>query len=85
MEITSPQEAMIGVYSGMDLQRGCVFKENPRDGASLVDALTAHINLEIQDREGKPEQCSREVEISVKAQALSVVAGACSSPWIALP
>merc|ERR1711976_688520 len=32
VEIVCPQEAMSGVYSCMNLRRGCVFEENPREG-----------------------------------------------------
>merc|ERR1712039_522801 len=32
VEITCPQEAMSGVYSCMNLRRGCVFEENPGEG-----------------------------------------------------
>merc|ERR1719473_637406 len=32
VEITCPQEAMSGVYACMNLRRGCVFEENPREG-----------------------------------------------------
>merc|ERR1712070_1285103 len=35
VEITCPQEAMSGVYSCMNLRRGCVFEENPREGTPL--------------------------------------------------
>merc|ERR1712166_726303 len=31
VEITCPQEAMSGVYQCMNLRRGCVFEENPRE------------------------------------------------------
>merc|ERR1719487_1446243 len=34
--ITCPQEAMSGVYNCMNLRRGCVFEENPREGTPLV-------------------------------------------------
>merc|ERR1711865_451667 len=36
VEITCPQEAMSGVYSTMNLRRGCVFEENPREGTPLI-------------------------------------------------
>merc|ERR1719263_550162 len=36
VEITCPQEAMSGVYSCMNLRRGCVFEENPREGTPLM-------------------------------------------------
>jgi len=36
VEITCPQEAMSGVYSCMNLRRGCVFEENPREGTPLI-------------------------------------------------
>jgi elongation factor 2 len=36
VEITCPQEAMSGVYACMNLRRGCVFEENPREGTPLV-------------------------------------------------
>merc|ERR1719224_171705 len=36
VEITCPQEAMSGVYNCMNLRRGCVFEENPREGTPLV-------------------------------------------------
>merc|ERR1719460_743196 len=35
VEITCPQEAMSGVYSCMNLRRGCVFEENQREGTPL--------------------------------------------------
>merc|ERR1719301_97664 len=36
VEITCPQEAMSGVYACMNLRRGCVFEENPREGTPLI-------------------------------------------------
>merc|ERR1719472_265418 len=36
VEITCPQEAMSGVYNCMNLWRGCVFEENPREGTPLI-------------------------------------------------
>merc|ERR1712063_68688 len=42
VEITCPQEAMSGVYSYMNLRRGCVFEENPREGTPLVQ-VKAHL------------------------------------------
>merc|ERR1719329_558409 len=36
VEITCPQEAMSGVYSCINLRRGCVFEENPREGTPLI-------------------------------------------------
>merc|ERR1719343_793371 len=36
VEITCPQEAMSGVYNCMNLRRGCVFEENPREGTPLM-------------------------------------------------
>jgi len=36
VEITCPQDAMSGVYSCMNLRRGCVFEENPREGTPLL-------------------------------------------------
>merc|ERR1711992_338626 len=36
VEITCPQEAMSGVYNCMNLRRGCVFEENPREGTPLI-------------------------------------------------
>merc|ERR1719460_3015977 len=38
VEITCPQEAMSGVYSCMNLRRGCVFEENEREGTPLRQA-----------------------------------------------
>jgi len=38
VEITCPQEAMSGVYNCLNLRRGCVFEENPREGTPLVQA-----------------------------------------------
>merc|ERR1711869_122363 len=35
VEITCPQESMSGVYSCMNLRRGCVFEENEREGTPL--------------------------------------------------
>merc|ERR1712159_829960 len=35
VEITVPQDAMSGVYSCMNLRRGCVFEENEREGTPL--------------------------------------------------
>merc|ERR1712146_709083 len=42
VEITCPQQAMSGVYNIMNLRRGCVFEENPREGTPLVQAK-AHL------------------------------------------
>jgi len=36
VEITCPQDAMSGVYNCMNLRRGCVFEENPREGTPLM-------------------------------------------------
>merc|ERR1711941_114967 len=36
VEITCPQEAMSGVYACMNLRRGCIFEENPREGTPLI-------------------------------------------------
>merc|ERR1739848_898874 len=37
-EIVCPQEAMSGVYSCMNMRRGCVFEENQREGTPLVQS-----------------------------------------------
>merc|ERR1712238_542103 len=42
VEITCPQQAMSGVYNCMNLRRGCVFEENPREGTPLVQ-VKAHL------------------------------------------
>merc|ERR1711870_173618 len=42
VEITCPQEAMSGVYSCMNLRRGCIFEENPREGTPLLQ-VKAHL------------------------------------------
>jgi elongation factor 2 len=42
VEITCPQEAMSGVYACMNLRRGCVFEENPREGTPLIQ-VKAHL------------------------------------------
>jgi len=42
VEITCPKEAMSGVYSTMNMRRGCVFEENPREGTPLVQ-VKAHL------------------------------------------
>jgi len=42
VEITCPQDAMSGVYHCMNLRRGCVFEENPREGTPLVQ-VKAHL------------------------------------------
>merc|ERR1712051_44608 len=42
VEITCPQEAMSGVYNCMNLRRGCVFEENPREGTPLIQ-VKAHL------------------------------------------
>merc|ERR1711904_410038 len=42
VEITCPQEAMSGVYNCMNLRRGCVFEENPREGTPLLQ-VKAHL------------------------------------------
>merc|ERR1711981_663947 len=42
VEITCPQEAMSGVYSCMNMRRGCVFEENPREGTPLIQ-VKAHL------------------------------------------
>jgi len=36
VEITTPKDALSGVYSCMSLRRGCIFEENPREGTPLV-------------------------------------------------
>merc|ERR1712032_825144 len=36
VEITSPQDAMSGVYACMQPRRGRVFEENPREGTPLM-------------------------------------------------
>eukprot|EP00928_Gymnodinium_smaydae_P006892 TRINITY_DN12467_c0_g1_i1.p2 TRINITY_DN12467_c0_g1~~TRINITY_DN12467_c0_g1_i1.p2 ORF type:complete len:138 (+),score=45.34 TRINITY_DN12467_c0_g1_i1:1-414(+) len=41
-EITCPQDSMSGVYACMNLRRGCVFEENPREGTPLVQ-VKAHL------------------------------------------
>merc|ERR1712147_145211 len=38
VEIVCPQEAMSGVYSCMNMRRGCVFEENQREGTPLVQS-----------------------------------------------
>merc|ERR1712188_23034 len=38
VEITCPQDAMSGVYGCLNMRRGCVFEENPREGTPLVQA-----------------------------------------------
>jgi elongation factor 2 len=42
VEITCPQQAMSGVYNCMNLRRGCVFEENPREGTPLIQ-VKAHL------------------------------------------
>jgi len=42
VEITCPQEAMSGVYNVINLRRGVIFEENPREGTPLVQAK-AHL------------------------------------------
>jgi len=42
VEITCPQEAMSGVYQCMNLRRGCIFEENPREGTPLIQ-VKAHL------------------------------------------
>merc|ERR1711933_572104 len=42
VEITCPQDAMSGVYSCMNMRRGCVFEENPREGTPLIQ-VKAHL------------------------------------------
>jgi len=42
VEITCPQEAMSGVYNCMNLRRGCIYEENPREGTPLVQ-VKAHL------------------------------------------
>merc|ERR1719323_1543447 len=42
VEITCPQEAMSGVYGCMNMRRGCVFEENPREGTPLMQ-VKAHL------------------------------------------
>merc|ERR1719158_207784 len=42
VEITCPQEVMSGVYNCMNLRRGMVFEENPREDTPLVQAK-AHL------------------------------------------
>jgi elongation factor 2 len=38
VEITCPQDVMSGVYNTMNIRRGMVFEENPREGTPLVQA-----------------------------------------------
>jgi len=42
VEITCPQEAMSGVYNCINLRRGVIFEENPREGTPLVQSK-AHL------------------------------------------
>merc|ERR1712100_396245 len=42
VEITCPQDVMSGVYNCLNLRRGCVFEENPREGTPLVQ-VKAHL------------------------------------------
>jgi len=42
VEITCPQDAMSGVYACLNLRRGCVFEENPREGTPLIQ-VKAHL------------------------------------------
>jgi elongation factor 2 len=42
VEITCPVDAMSGVYNCMNLRRGCVFEENPREGTPLTQ-VKAHL------------------------------------------
>jgi len=42
VEITCPQDAMSGVYQCMNLRRGCVYEENPREGTPLIQ-VKAHL------------------------------------------
>jgi len=42
VEITCPQDAMSGVYNCMNLRRGCVYEENPREGTPLIQ-VKAHL------------------------------------------
>merc|ERR1719226_445795 len=42
VEITCPQDAMSGVYNTMNMRRGCVFEENPREGTPLIQ-VKAHL------------------------------------------
>merc|ERR1711904_459203 len=42
VDITCPQGAMSGVYSCMNLRRGCIFEENPREGTPLLQ-VKAHL------------------------------------------
>jgi len=42
VEVTCPQEAMSGVYNVINLRRGVIFEENPREGTPLVQAK-AHL------------------------------------------
>merc|ERR1711975_23966 len=42
VEITVPQDAMSGVYSCMNMRRGCIFEENQREGTPLIQ-VKAHL------------------------------------------
>merc|ERR1719291_1673574 len=42
VEITCPVDAMSGVYNCLNLRRGCVFEENPREGTPLTQ-VKAHL------------------------------------------
>lgn len=37
------QEAMSGVYNCMNLRRGCVFEENPREGTPLIQVESQRV------------------------------------------
>merc|ERR1712183_907634 len=45
VEITCPQEAMSGVYSTMNVRRGSIFEENPREGTPLLQ-VKAHLPVD---------------------------------------
>jgi len=38
VEIVCPQDAMSGVYNCMNMRRGCVIEENPREGTPLIQS-----------------------------------------------
>jgi len=42
VEITCPQDACSGVYNCMNMRRGVIFEENPREGTPLVQ-MKAHL------------------------------------------
>merc|ERR1712232_848892 len=79
VEITCPQEAMSGVYNCMNLRRGCVFEENPREGTPLIQ-VKAH--LPVSESFGFSQRCAKRPVAKPSRSAYSTTGRTCQAmPW----